>query len=114
VLSGGLCHSLQSNCRDIVVDFNADWCVDIQVYDRLAQTDVTVELVMQLFSAIYSVTAADEVFSLSSEYDGLRMVIDAMCRACCSWHGACLHVYCMFVCCMHCVDQYQHVCGEIV
>jgi len=88
--------------------------VDIQVYDRLAQTDVTVELVMQLFSASYSVTAADEVFSSSREYDGLRMVIDVTCHVCCLWHAACLCVYCMFVCCMLCVDQYQQVCGEIV
>ena len=93
-LTGGLYHSVQSDCRDIDIVINFDWCVDVQVYDRLAQTDVTVELVAQLFSAMYSAAAADEVFSSSREYDGMRMVIDMMCHAwCCDSMARCVHVH---------------------
>ena len=45
------------------------------MYDRLAQNDVTVELVLEEFAAAYSVAAADEVFIPSSQYDALRTVI---------------------------------------
>ena len=47
-----------------------------QVHDRVTgESNITVELVSLEFAAAYSAAAADQVFSSSVEYDGLRRVI---------------------------------------
>jgi len=56
------------------VSINAESVWSCQVYDRLGQNDVTVEYVSRELGAVYSATAAEQAFSSSAEYDGLRMV----------------------------------------
>jgi len=83
----------------VTVEVNVELVWSCQVYDRLGQNDVTVELVSQEFAAVYSVAAADEVFSSSAEYDALRRVIYVTWRrlltACCM----CVCVACLSHCC---------------
>jgi len=63
------------------VNVNAELVCSCQVYDRLDENDLTVELVYQEYAAVYSVADADQVFGSSArQYDALRRVIDVMWR----------------------------------
>jgi len=68
---------------------NTELVRSCQVYDRLGQSDITVEHVLQELGASYSAATADQVFSTSAaEYDRLRMVI---CVACGVLHASLWH-----------------------
>lgn len=59
----------------MTITFNVNSVWPCQVYDRLGQNDATAEYVYQELAATFSAAAAEQVFSSSAEYDGLRLVI---------------------------------------